>query len=854
MNEGDVINDRFELTRLVSKHEVGFVFEAVDRADGAGVILKSLESERVADEREITACIDQVRALAAAAPDHAASSIEADTFEDDLFVVSKRLEGAPLDQILEHEGALDPRRVVRLLVQACQGLTAAADLGVHHLGLRPDKILSTQRAGQSDWVELLDFGFTRLQVIIALDRRRTVEPSGAILFYLAPELLRGGEVDARSDVYSLGVLAYQALTGRLPFQADSYDNFVVLQATTNPQTPSHLRPSIKPELEQVVMQAIERVPERRFGSAAELAAALEPFGGVPSQRSAAPPSAVSPSSGPPLIQPPLAPPTSSAGAEPPRAPNPSAQPPLPQGGDSAEGFMPHLPLGGDNEQGYMPQIPSSVQPTPASADSGFMPSVPTSEPPPQHPAPPGEPPKAPPASPAPPRTSAPAQEPPASAPPRASAPAQEPPRSPPVAAATSPAPPPMVELPPRVEPATPPPQAEPATPPAVELPSPSPELVSPSPPSSSSGSSVVKYVLIGLLALVLLGGAGVGAFVVSTGSGGQPESTTEGPEAPTATPDPQPSKAPAIPTPTPPEPTKVASTAPTTSSQPAVTEPPMANPWMLVVLPEDTELVLGVSSESAPMTVRGFRPSAGVTAPEDPFELQQHEVTWSELEPWLSKHPDRRFRRPGWLPTEGSGHYPATGVSWTVARDFCSGLGGALPTEAEWEAAARGPERRPHPWGTEPIDTDATHVFRRGPLSKVMSNTQDRTPGARAIFDLAGNALEWTADRYRPDAPTGDDLASQAEGLIFRTIRGLLPVGSRPPNLPQSSAAHRRALCAEGQCSDATARILQHVGFRCARRGPAVVVPETLPEKATRRHRSRGGSRRGGPIAPNPYQ
>jgi serine/threonine-protein kinase len=252
-----------------------------------------------------------------------------------------------------------------------------------------------------------------------------------------------------------------------------------------------------------------------------------------------------------------------------------------------------------------------------------------------------------------------------------------------------------------------------------------------------------------------------------------------------------------------------------------------ANPWIAVTLPAGKSVVLGLPSADDEEAM-GFRPARGITAPAVKYEIQQHEVTWGELEPWLDKNAALRFERPAWTPAERQ-KLPATGVPWETARQYCHSLGGQLPTEEEWEYAARGAELRPHPWGNPQVDLLRTRAFvgmlhkgkpKKGapavPVVAAMSSDQDVTP--EGIHDLAGNALEWTGDLFRESAPGLDEAWVQEGGRTFRAIRGL-PLEAEPPaRLPAYSAAYRDALCATGACPPATKDVLQYVGFRCARR------------------------------------
>jgi serine/threonine-protein kinase len=249
-------------------------------------------------------------------------------------------------------------------------------------------------------------------------------------------------------------------------------------------------------------------------------------------------------------------------------------------------------------------------------------------------------------------------------------------------------------------------------------------------------------------------------------------------------------------------------------------EPSPSNRWVRIeAAARDT--VLGLPAEMSGSDDRGFRASRAVTAPTHPYEIQQHEVTWQELRPWLEQHPEHAVTQPTWLPVESSERYPATAVPWTTAGAYCRSLGGSLPTEEEWEYAARGMERRPYPWGTGDVDLSKTHAYRPGrPLSPAMTNEQDRTPGevALAIHDLLGNAQEWTADVWREDSPGRDESWVQSGEMSFRAVRGLPPAEEQPSSLPFIGSAHRMELCATGACPGETGHLLAYVGFRCSRR------------------------------------
>jgi eukaryotic-like serine/threonine-protein kinase len=244
----------------------------------------------------------------------------------------------------------------------------------------------------------------------------------------------------------------------------------------------------------------------------------------------------------------------------------------------------------------------------------------------------------------------------------------------------------------------------------------------------------------------------------------------------------------------------------------------IANRWVKIE-PPARPYPLGVA-DNAPTEQIGFRASRGIVTPDQPYEIQEHEVTWSELEPWLARTGTLVAHPPWAAEASTRARLPATNLTWSAAQAYCQSLGGALPTEEQWEYAARGPERRGNPWGADPLDRQMTRAF-AGPAaapSPVMENRQDRTPGPGGpVWDLAGNVQEWTLGLWREDLPGRDESDVQRGTTTARALRGL-PLAAPPPaSLPPDSVAFRQRLCATGPCVEKTREILPYVGVRCTR-------------------------------------
>jgi serine/threonine protein kinase/formylglycine-generating enzyme required for sulfatase activity len=190
------------------------------------------------------------------------------------------------------------------------------------------------------------------------------------------------------------------------------------------------------------------------------------------------------------------------------------------------------------------------------------------------------------------------------------------------------------------------------------------------------------------------------------------------------------------------------------------------------------------------------------------FEIQAHEVTWAEY--LASKGQLLDGATPP--PEADRAKLPVIGVPYAGAAAYCEALSGDLPTEAQWEFAARGVELRPHPWGSDPVDLDRLHAYvgAAGGPQAVETSRQDVTP--EGVHDLAGNAAEWTRTKYRMEKGQTPPWTER-----FRAVRGLPLRDDRPTSLPRFSSTYRWKGCAAADCAADELAALGEVGFRCVR-------------------------------------
>jgi len=278
--EGILIAGRYEIREHIATGGMASVFKTWDHRVERIVAIKILRSLDKNDSRAVERFQREARAAAALAHPNAVTIYDFVEESGQYFLVMEYIHGPTLKQLIGQRRQLQPREAIEIAAQVCSVLQVAHARGFIHRDIKPQNIMLTWSGGSSGggnlgdagvWVKLTDFGIVRVAEEAGLTN------SGIVLGtadYLSPEQARGETLTASSDLYSLGVVMFEMLTGRPPFVGPTAVSIAMQHASTNPPSLRQFNPAIPPALEQLVLRTLQKEPEDRFSSAAEMQQAL----------------------------------------------------------------------------------------------------------------------------------------------------------------------------------------------------------------------------------------------------------------------------------------------------------------------------------------------------------------------------------------------------------------------------------------------------------------------------------------------------------------------------------------------------------------------------------------------------
>jgi serine/threonine-protein kinase len=279
ISPGLVIDGKYSITRMIGEGGMGAVYEGVNvlirRRVAIKVLLPGLENsgsqavERFEREAQAAGCIGN---------DHILEVLDLGTLPSGArYMVMEFLEGESLAQRIKRMGRLTPDQIAPLLRQALVGLDAAHRAGIVHRDLKPDNIfILREKAGRPDFVKLIDFGISKFN---ALDGDMSMTRTGAVMgtpYYMSPEQAKGaGGVSHQSDLYSMGVIAFEAVTGQVPFDGTSFNDLMFKIVLGEAPRLEQLQPGVDSAFATIVQRAMAKSLEERFKSAEEFISALD---------------------------------------------------------------------------------------------------------------------------------------------------------------------------------------------------------------------------------------------------------------------------------------------------------------------------------------------------------------------------------------------------------------------------------------------------------------------------------------------------------------------------------------------------------------------------------------------------
>lgn len=280
VHPGDILANKYRVDRVLGVGGMGVVVQATHIQLDERVALKFMLPEAMVNASVAGRFLREARLAVKLKSEHVAKVMDVGTLESGApYIVMEYLNGTDLNDLLQRHGPLPFADVAEYVIQTCDAIAEAHALGIVHRDLKPANLFLTQRADGAPLVKVLDFGISKANALTeasgGLTKTSTMMGSP---FYMSPEQMRSAkDVDQRSDVWSLGVIVYQLLTARLPFESDTLGGIMAQVLHDDPATLSSHRPDVPHAFEAIVRRCLHRDRNARAQNVAEIALTLAPY-------------------------------------------------------------------------------------------------------------------------------------------------------------------------------------------------------------------------------------------------------------------------------------------------------------------------------------------------------------------------------------------------------------------------------------------------------------------------------------------------------------------------------------------------------------------------------------------------
>jgi serine/threonine-protein kinase len=284
---GDTIAGKYRVEKVLGAGGMGVVLAATHLQLQQQVAIKMLLPSSLQNPELVARFDQEARATVKIQSEHVVKVLDVGREQGNPFMVMEYLDGNDLAAVLKRSGPLSLPDALGHVLQACEALAEAHKLGIVHRDLKPANLFLTRRADGSPLVKILDFGISKATLANGFGPAAGLTMDATVMGspnYMSPEQLKNSkDVDARADIWSLGLVLYELLTGQVAFQADTLAELHVAILQSFPGSLRQRRPDLPPELEQVILRCLQKDRAFRFANVGELAQALDPFAPPASQ-------------------------------------------------------------------------------------------------------------------------------------------------------------------------------------------------------------------------------------------------------------------------------------------------------------------------------------------------------------------------------------------------------------------------------------------------------------------------------------------------------------------------------------------------------------------------------------------